>query len=109
MVLTTTPNREEARNLARGLVHERLAACVQLLDIESVYWWENAVQQDAEVLLLIKTLCERYEEVEHYIKAHHSYEVPEILQIPTTAGYTGYIEWLKDYVNANNTLNNEDN
>ncbi len=100
MVITTTPNREEARRLARGLVQERLAACVQMLDIESVYWWEDAIQQDPETLLLIKTLCSRFADVENYIRTHHPYEVPEILQIPTNAGATNYVEWLKEYVGS---------
>ena len=94
MVLTTTATAEEAASLARLLVEKQLAACVQRMPINSTYWWENAVQDEAETLLLIKTETARYPAVEDCIRAHHSYTVPEILCVPVSAGSADYLGWI---------------
>jgi periplasmic divalent cation tolerance protein len=96
MVLTTTPSRDEARSLAAALVENRLAACVQMLPVESVYSWQGAVQHDDEILLLIKTRRELYAPLEAFIKEAHSYDVPEIVQVPVEAGSESYLRWLAD-------------
>jgi periplasmic divalent cation tolerance protein len=96
VVLTTVPSREAARSLATRLVENRLAACVQLSAIESVYRWQGSVQHEEEVLLLIKTRSELYAPLEAFIKEVHSYEVPEILQLPVQAGAETYLRWLAD-------------
>lgn len=98
VVLTTAPNEDEARALARLLVEQQLAACVQLLPIHSVYQWEGAIQQEPEVLLLAKTRRSRYAEVEACIRSHHSYTVPEILQLPVEQGLPAYLAWLGGHV-----------
>jgi periplasmic divalent cation tolerance protein len=86
VVLTTVATRDEANKLARQLVEQQLAACVQMMPINSVYPWEGAIQQDDEVLLLIKTASARYAGVEAFLLAHHSYSVPEIIQLPIEQG-----------------------
>jgi periplasmic divalent cation tolerance protein len=96
MVLTTTASREEARALAGKLVQNRLAACVQMLPTESVYAWKGAVQQDNEILLLIKTRRELYAPLEAFIKEVHSYEVPEIVQLSAEAVSDSYLRWIVD-------------
>ncbi len=96
VIMTTLPNREEARKLAKGLVEEQLGACVQLLDIQSVYMWKGEVQEDSEVLLLIKTRSDLYDAVEVYIQTHHPYEVPEIVHVPITAGLSAYLGWVDE-------------
>ncbi|MCA1625671.1 MAG: divalent-cation tolerance protein CutA, partial [Acidobacteria bacterium] len=74
VVLTTTPNIEEAENLARKIIEEKLAACVQVLPpMKSFYFWENTVQSESEHLLLIKTIEEKFKELENLIRANHSY------------------------------------
>lgn len=99
IVLTTTPNAEEAENLARGIIEARLAACVQVLPpMKSFYIWEGAVQADSEHLLLIKTLAENFDRVEEFIKSNHSYSVPEIAAIKAEAVSDDYLKWLKDYL-----------
>jgi periplasmic divalent cation tolerance protein len=99
IVLTTTPNAEEAENLAKKIVEERLAACVQILPpMKSVYYWENAMQIDAENLLLIKTLPEKYEALEKFIQEHHSYDVPEIAAVSAENVSKSYFDWLKNYL-----------
>ncbi len=94
VVLTTTATAAEAAALARLLVEQQLAACVQRQQIDSTYWWDGAVQEETETLLLIKTEQSRYEDVEAFIRAHHSYSVPEILCLPVSAGSSDYLSWL---------------
>lgn len=94
VVLTTTPSKEEARQLAKALVQNRMAACVQLLPIESFYSWNGDIQNDDEVLLLIKTQRELYAPLEAFIKEVHSYQVPEIVQLPVEAGSDTYLRWI---------------
>jgi periplasmic divalent cation tolerance protein len=96
VVLTTTSSREEARVLAGKLVENRLAACVQMLPIESVYAWKGKVQSDDEILLLIKTRRELYAPLEAFIKEVHSYEVPEIVQLSAETVSDSYLRWIVD-------------
>jgi len=95
-MLTTTPTREEAQNIARLLIEEKLAACVQLLPIESFYFWQGKTQNEAEVLLLIKTRTALFENAIARIKEVHSYTVPEIVAVPFAAGFAGYLNWIDE-------------
>jgi len=94
MVVTTIPGREEAENLAEGILNNRLAACIQMTGIRSFFLWEGELQREAEMLLLIKTTAARYAALESYISEYHPYDVPEIIRIPVTAGLSGYLSWL---------------
>jgi periplasmic divalent cation tolerance protein len=94
MVITTTPCREEAENLAEGILDNRLAACVQMADIRSFFLWEGAMQKESEVALYIKTTEARYSDLEAYILESHSYDMPEIITLPVTGGLPGYLNWL---------------
>jgi len=94
MMLTAMPTREDAQNLARLLIEEKLAACVQLLPIESFYVWQGRTQNEAEVLLLIKTRSALFEKATARIKAVHSYTVPEIVALPFSSGFAGYLDWI---------------
>jgi len=99
VVLTTAPNTEEAESLARSIVESRLAGCVQVLPpMKSFYFWEGAVQADPEHLLLIKTLPEKYRDLEAFIKSNHSYSVPEIVAIPAERFSNDYFNWLKESI-----------
>lgn len=95
VVLTTAGAREEAHRLAEGLVSRKLAACVQVMPITSYYIWEGHLNRDPEWLLLIKTTAARYGEVEAFIRDHHSYEVPEVVQIPIQQGLDRYLAWVR--------------
>jgi uncharacterized protein involved in tolerance to divalent cations len=75
-------------------VGERLAACVQLAPIRSRYVWKGAVQRDDEILLLIKTKAALFEAVRARVRALHSYETPEIVMLPVTAGDADYLAWI---------------
>lgn len=95
IVLTTTPNIEEAEALARKIVEAKLAACVQVLPaMKSFYIWENAVQADAEHLLLIKTLAEKFDELKAFIESNHSYEIPELVALTAEKVSENYLDWL---------------
>ncbi len=97
VVFTTTPNKDEAEALARKLVEQKLAGCVQIVPrITSFYQWEGEIQKDEECLLLIKTLPEKFSDLEAFIKANHSYSVPEIVAINSTEVSASYSKWLND-------------
>ncbi len=97
IVLVTTPNEAEAEALAARIVEARLAACVQILPrMTSVYVWEGKLQKDAEHLLLIKTLPDKYDELEAFIIANHSYEVPEIVAIDAERVSGPYLAWMNE-------------
>lgn len=95
VVLCTFPNTESARRIAGVLVEERLAACVSLCPaIESIYRWEGKVETAQEVLAIIKTGADRFDEMKRRICAMHSYELPELVALPVTAGLEGYAAWV---------------
>jgi len=96
VILTTCATPEDADALAQQLVAERLAACVQVTGITSYYRWKNETCKDPETLLLIKTRAELYDQVELFISKNHSYEVPEIVQLPITAGAASYFGWIRN-------------
>jgi periplasmic divalent cation tolerance protein len=96
MITTAASNREAARTLARDLVDGKLAACVQLVAVDSVYSWRGERTEEAEVLLLIKTRTELYDEVEAAISTQHPYEVPEIMQVPIERGLPAYLNWIDE-------------
>ena len=96
IVFTTVPKGEESEALAEAIVNAKLAACVQILPpMSSIYIWDGEVQQDTERLLLIKTLPDKYLELEAFIAANHSYEVPEILAIESAKCSPPYLQWLQ--------------
>jgi len=98
VVLVTVPNKEVARSVAHHLVENRLAACANIIStVESIYSWEGKIQQDEEVLLLIKTRMELVEgSLIPAVKSIHPYEVPEIIALPVTAGSQSYLNWISE-------------
>jgi periplasmic divalent cation tolerance protein len=94
-VLTTTDSEERAGDLARAVVEARAAACAQIDGpIKSVYWWDGALQVDAEWRVLFKTPAERYADVEAAIRAAHTYDTPEIICSTIERGSAEYLAWL---------------
>ncbi len=95
-VLTNLPDSESAFNLARELVHLRLAACVNVLPpATSFYRWQGKLEQATEIALLIKSTRERYEELERAIRERHPYDIPEIVAWPLDQGSRDYLEWVE--------------
>ena len=95
LVFTNLPDRASAEKLAALLVERRLAACVNVLPpCTSVYRWQGEIQRDEEHPLLIKTTQDRYAELELLIRAHHPYELPEIIAVPIVRGQPAYLQWI---------------
>ena len=96
-VTTTTETKEQAQAIARHLVEEKLAACVQITGaIESIYRWKGKVEITQEWLCLIKTREDLFLKIESAIKKMHSYDMPEIIAIPIVKGSKEYLAWLDD-------------
>jgi periplasmic divalent cation tolerance protein len=94
IAMTTTSSKAEAETIARALLAQRLAACIQVTQIQSYYTWNDSVNVDDEQLLLIKCKQADFADLQECIKANHSYEVPEIVIVPITAGLPEYFQWL---------------
>ena len=101
IVLSTAGKIEEAEKIAEELVGKRLAACVNIVPaIYSIYRWNNAVQKDTEVLMIIKTERDKFAIVESTIRSLHSYDVPEIISFPLENASQGYLQWLESSLNS---------
>jgi periplasmic divalent cation tolerance protein len=97
VVLTTMPAASDASQLAKTLVEERLAACVNVLgDMDSFYRWEGRVEQDRERQLVMKTTAARITALAARIRELHPYDVPEFLVIPVLEGSEQYLRWLRE-------------
>lgn len=98
VVLVTAPSKEVAVAIASPLIQEKLAACVSLLPVESIYTWQAQVHQEQEWQLLIKTNLAQYPALEARVKEIHPYEVPEIIAVPILQGFSPYLQWLGEQV-----------
>ena len=96
VVQTTLASEAEAAMLARQIVQARLGACVQLQSIRSYYVWQGQAREDAEWLLNIKTRSALYPALATWLREHHPYETPEIVQLPIAAGSAAYLAWVDD-------------
>ena len=94
LVLTTVGSRDAADTLAAAMVEQRLAACVHIQAIDSVYRWKGQVQNDPEWRLLFKTTAARYATVEAALRAAHPYELPAILAWPCSHGLQAFADWV---------------
>lgn len=98
-VVTTTEREEDARAIARALVEERLAGCVQIIGpITSIYRWQGRIETSREWQCWAKSRREHYEQIQETIRRLHPYEVPEILALDVVAGNPAYLQWLDDQV-----------
>jgi periplasmic divalent cation tolerance protein len=98
LVMTTVGTKQFAADLAQSIMDARLAACVQIQAVQSSYRWQGEVRSEPEWQLAIKTTGARYAEVERHIRAHHSYETPEIVCVPVTGGSSEYLAWVAESV-----------
>jgi periplasmic divalent cation tolerance protein len=99
VVFSTFPNPDKAAEVARILVSENLAACVNLLGpVRSIYRWQGDISDDSEVLAVIKTTSERFEEMRKRLVELHPYEVAEVIALPVEAGHAPYLAWVEDSV-----------
>jgi periplasmic divalent cation tolerance protein len=102
VVLSTCGSPQDAQRLACALVERRLAACVNIVPgVRSVYHWKDAIQDEEEVLLVIKTSRPLFEELRNEILRLHSYEVPEVIALEVVDGSEGYLGWLDGELRPN--------
>jgi len=99
VIFIAVPNKKEADKIARHLIKNRLAACVNIIDkIDSVFRWEGKVDRAREALLVIKSKKSKLTNIIKLVKSMHSYEVPEIIALPLIGGYKPYLNWLDESV-----------
>jgi periplasmic divalent cation tolerance protein len=99
IVLCTVPDEASARQIASTLVAERLSACVNIVPgISSVYRWEGAIENAAELLLIIKTTAAVYMQLQERIRSLHPYELPEVIAVALDQGLPEYLAWIKTSV-----------
>ncbi|WP_123377493.1 divalent-cation tolerance protein CutA [Aliarcobacter butzleri] len=96
VIQTTCSSEEEAENIAKILIEEKFAACVQLSQIKSFYNWDNQFCSDKETLLNIKTRKKHFKKIKSKIKELHSYDVPEIIQLDISKSSKKYLKFIKD-------------
>jgi periplasmic divalent cation tolerance protein len=95
MIYVTCASVNEAREIARSLVAERLIACANIIDgMQSVYWWQGQVAEDSETVLLLKTRADRVETTIARVRALHGYEVPCVVELPLARGNPAYLDWI---------------
>jgi periplasmic divalent cation tolerance protein len=95
-VFTTAETREDAQQIARAVVEQRLAACAQVIGpVASTYWWQGEIQTAGEWMCVLKSRKALYTQLERAILDVHPYDVPEIVATPLIAGSKGYLSWLE--------------
>lgn len=95
VALSTVASAEDAERIARSLVEKGVAACVNVVPgVVSFYRWKGKLERDAEVLLVIKTTAERFEDLKAALLADHPYELPELVALPIAAAHQPYLDWL---------------
>lgn len=99
IIFTTCANKKEAGRIAKALVKNALAACVNIIDkIESVFFWQGKLDIAGETLLIIKSKKEKLNKIIKLVKSIHSYQVPEIIALPIISGYKPYLKWVDDSI-----------
>ncbi|CAG0896644.1 unnamed protein product [Cyprideis torosa] len=95
----TVPNEAVAKKLAHDLVKGKYAACVNIIPkITSVYEWEDKIEEDSELLLMIKTRTTRIDDLIAFVTKNHPYEVPEVISLPIVKGNKPYLDWILNVV-----------
>jgi len=99
VVLTTVSSVEDARTLVKALVQERVIACGTVLPAAtSIYRWQNDLKEEGEAVVLLKTDASRWRDLAAAVRAHHPYEVPELLALPVAQGLESYLRWIEGEV-----------
>jgi len=96
-VLITAPKEEEAVNIAKTLLEEKLAGCINIIrNVRSIYFWQGKIEDDSEVLMIVKTKADLFDKLSERVKSLHSYTVPEIIGIKIKKGSEDYLKWLSE-------------
>ena len=96
IVIMTAPNKQEAANIVRALLEERLIACANILDsVNSFFWWKGKIEEEKEVLVIMKSQKNLFKKLSKTVTELHSYDVPEILALPIVESSSAYLDWMK--------------
>jgi len=99
LIYVTTKDKDEARAIGRHLVTSRLVACVNIFQgMESIYYWDHALQEDQEAVLIAKTTENRIPDVIEAIRQQHSYDCPCIVSFPIASGNEAFLDWIVEQV-----------
>lgn len=107
----TVPSNEVAKTLAHGLVKNKLAACVNIIpQVTSVYEWKGEINEDSELLLMIKTRTSLVDNLTNFVRKNHPYEVCEVITLPIENGNEPYLNWISEVLpeNVTKSLGNEE-
>jgi periplasmic divalent cation tolerance protein len=96
IITTTYPDKESAKSVAKLLVEKRLVACAQIFPIESIYLWQGQIHDEEETILIAKSKTQLFDIIVATIRENHTYQVPQIVQIPITDGLPEYLKWIED-------------
>lgn len=95
VIYCTVPNKKEGKEIARVLIENELAACVNIIDkVESIFSWNGELTEEKEAMLIIKTKKEHFKNINHTIQKMHSYNVPEVIAIPIIEADETYLKWI---------------
>jgi periplasmic divalent cation tolerance protein len=101
IVWCNAPDAQTAQDLATGLIHSRLAACVNVLSpVQSIYRWDNGIETATEVPLMVKTTNAAYPALEQWLQSHHPYTIAEIIALPVSQGLPAYLNWVSSETHA---------
>jgi len=97
VIFVTVPNKEEAEKISSALIEQELIACANILPgVSSVFKWKGEICREQEIMLIIKSIPEKFESIASRIKELHSYEVPEIIALPVVNGSKDYLDWVRE-------------
>ena len=100
LVFMTASSKSEAKKIVRSLLEEKLIACANMIDsVSSVFWWQENIKEEKEVLVIMKSHQELFNKVSTRIREVHSYDTPEILALPIVDGSSQYLEWMDKVLN----------
>jgi periplasmic divalent cation tolerance protein len=99
MIYVTVP-KNEAKDIAKNLLEKKLVACVNIISVDSLYFWQGELNEDKEELLIIKSKQKLFDKIEKEIKNIHPYEIPEIIATPIISGSKEYLEWIDESVKS---------
>jgi len=99
VILITTKDKLEAEKIAKMLIQNKLAACVNILaGVKSLFRWQGKIDQAKEALLIVKSKKEKFDKIAKLVKSMHSYDLPEIIAIPIVSGFKPYLDWINESV-----------
>jgi len=101
MVFITCASDEEAKKLSDGLISGKLAACVNIAHVDSVFRWQGKIENQGERLMIIKSVKSKFDEIEKFVKANHSYDCPEIIAVKIEAVSDNYAAWVRSECGIN--------